>query len=203
VVLFCCCCYYYWFCFGLVFETGFLCSPGFPGTHSIDQAGLKLRDLTCLYLPNAGIKGVCHHCLANWGALHKCSQPLSHFLRIFKKSPLNLYQKSIDQVYIDLFLDSTFWFINLFFFFLLIPRCLDDCLFITKSWSHTLYLGLLCRGLIGNLMSDATFRLIPSNPSTIYPECSSCNTISVYLIWQPPRDPYWSRLQNIFLRCKK
>ena len=34
--------------FGLFvfFKTGFfLCSPGCPGTHSVDQAGLKLRDL--------------------------------------------------------------------------------------------------------------------------------------------------------------
>ena len=31
---------------GLVwfFETGFLCSPGRPGTHSVDQAGLQLRN---------------------------------------------------------------------------------------------------------------------------------------------------------------
>ncbi|MGE9575489.1 hypothetical protein ACQP3C_31120, partial [Escherichia coli] len=28
-----------------VFETGFLCSFGaYPGTHSVDQAGLELRD---------------------------------------------------------------------------------------------------------------------------------------------------------------
>jgi hypothetical protein len=33
-----------------------LCSPGCPGTHSVDQAGLKL---TCL--PSAGIKGVHYH----------------------------------------------------------------------------------------------------------------------------------------------
>jgi hypothetical protein len=26
-------------------ETGFLCSPGCPGTHFVDQAGLKLRNL--------------------------------------------------------------------------------------------------------------------------------------------------------------
>ena len=26
-------------------ETGFLCSPGCPGTHSVAQAGIKLRDL--------------------------------------------------------------------------------------------------------------------------------------------------------------
>jgi hypothetical protein len=29
------------FCF---FETGFLCSPGYPGTHFVDQAGLELRN---------------------------------------------------------------------------------------------------------------------------------------------------------------
>jgi hypothetical protein len=33
-------------CFGLFFETGFLCVAlaGCPGTHSVDQAGLKLRN---------------------------------------------------------------------------------------------------------------------------------------------------------------
>jgi hypothetical protein len=31
--------YLFWF-----FETGFLCSPGCPGTHSVDQAGLELRN---------------------------------------------------------------------------------------------------------------------------------------------------------------
>jgi hypothetical protein len=31
--------------FGFVFfETGFLCSPGYPGTHSVDQAVLELRN---------------------------------------------------------------------------------------------------------------------------------------------------------------
>jgi hypothetical protein len=28
----------------LFFETGFLCSPGCPGTHFVDQAGLELRN---------------------------------------------------------------------------------------------------------------------------------------------------------------
>jgi hypothetical protein len=31
--------YLFWF-----FETEFLCSPGCPGTHSVDQAGLELRN---------------------------------------------------------------------------------------------------------------------------------------------------------------
>jgi hypothetical protein len=31
---------YFWF-----FETGFLCSPGCPGAHFVDQAGLKLKNL--------------------------------------------------------------------------------------------------------------------------------------------------------------
>jgi hypothetical protein len=42
-----------------------LCSPGCPGTHSVDQAGLELRKSACLCLPSAGIKGMCHHCPAN------------------------------------------------------------------------------------------------------------------------------------------
>jgi hypothetical protein len=33
------------FCFVLFFEAGFLCSPGYPGTHSVDHAGLQLRNL--------------------------------------------------------------------------------------------------------------------------------------------------------------
>lgn len=39
-------------------EAGF---SGFPGTHSVEQDGLKLRSV-CLCLRNAGIKGVRHHC---------------------------------------------------------------------------------------------------------------------------------------------
>jgi hypothetical protein len=30
--------------FVLFFKTGFLCSPGCPGTHFVDQAGLQLRN---------------------------------------------------------------------------------------------------------------------------------------------------------------
>jgi hypothetical protein len=37
-----------------------LCSPDCPGSHTIDQASLKLRDSPCLCLQSAGIKGV-HH----------------------------------------------------------------------------------------------------------------------------------------------
>jgi hypothetical protein len=45
--------------FSFVFQDKvFLCSPGYLGTHSVDQAGLKLRS-ACLCLPSAGIKGVC------------------------------------------------------------------------------------------------------------------------------------------------
>ena len=34
-----------------------LYSPGCPGTHFVDQAGLELRNP----LASAGIKGMCHH----------------------------------------------------------------------------------------------------------------------------------------------
>jgi hypothetical protein len=49
--------------FGFVFvfrDEDSLYSPGCPRTHSVDQAGLKLRKSACL--PSAGIKGVHHHC---------------------------------------------------------------------------------------------------------------------------------------------
>jgi hypothetical protein len=42
-------------------------SPGCLGTHSVDQAGLELRNSpasACLCLPSVEIKGVCHHCPA-------------------------------------------------------------------------------------------------------------------------------------------
>jgi len=58
-------CLFGWF--GLVWFLGFfrarvsLCSPGCPGTHSVDQAGFKLKKFACLCLPSAGIKVVRHH----------------------------------------------------------------------------------------------------------------------------------------------
>ena len=36
--------FFFVFVFVLFFETGFLCSPGCPGTHSVDQAGFELRN---------------------------------------------------------------------------------------------------------------------------------------------------------------
>jgi hypothetical protein len=53
--------FFFWFWF---FETGFLCSLGCPGTHSVDQWP-RTQKSTCLCLPSAGIKGVGHHCLAH------------------------------------------------------------------------------------------------------------------------------------------
>jgi hypothetical protein len=40
-----------------------LCSPGCPGTHSVDQASFKLRSppASASLVPNAGTKGVHHH----------------------------------------------------------------------------------------------------------------------------------------------
>jgi hypothetical protein len=46
VVLFC-------FCF---FETGFLCSSGCPGTHSVDQADLELRNSPASSFQVLGLK---------------------------------------------------------------------------------------------------------------------------------------------------
>jgi hypothetical protein len=45
--------------FGLVwfFETGFrCCSPGCPGTHAVDQAGLELRNPPASASPVLGLK---------------------------------------------------------------------------------------------------------------------------------------------------
>ncbi|GAB1300366.1 Zinc finger protein 654 [Apodemus speciosus] len=39
-----------------------LCSPGCPGTHSVDQAGLELRNPPASASQSAGITGVRHHC---------------------------------------------------------------------------------------------------------------------------------------------
>jgi hypothetical protein len=41
-----------------------LCSPDCSRTHSVDQAGSNLQRSACLSFPNAGIKGMCHHCPA-------------------------------------------------------------------------------------------------------------------------------------------
>ena len=38
-----------------------LCSSNCPGTHSVDQAGLELRNPPASVSASAGIKGVCHH----------------------------------------------------------------------------------------------------------------------------------------------
>ncbi|GAB1289332.1 Membrane metallo-endopeptidase-like 1 [Apodemus speciosus] len=38
-----------------------LCSPGCPGTHSVDQAGLELRNLPASASQSAGITGMCHY----------------------------------------------------------------------------------------------------------------------------------------------
>jgi hypothetical protein len=46
-----------------------LCSPGCPGTHFVDQAGLKLRNLPASASQSAGIKGMRHH-----AQLHLCSR---------------------------------------------------------------------------------------------------------------------------------
>jgi hypothetical protein len=53
---FCCC-----FLFFVFWDRVSLCSPGCPGTHFVDQAGLWTQKSACLCLPSAGIKGVHHY----------------------------------------------------------------------------------------------------------------------------------------------
>jgi hypothetical protein len=40
-------------------KTGLSGSPGHPGSLSVDETGLKLRDPPASAFPGAGIKGVC------------------------------------------------------------------------------------------------------------------------------------------------
>jgi hypothetical protein len=60
-----------------LFETGFLCIPGSPGTHSVDQIGLKTQISACLCLLNAS-----HHtqlCLRCVCARTRVRTPASAF----------------------------------------------------------------------------------------------------------------------------
>lgn len=51
-----------WECIRFVFwDRASLCSPGCPGTHCVNQAGLELPEIHCLCPPRAGITGVYHH----------------------------------------------------------------------------------------------------------------------------------------------
>jgi hypothetical protein len=55
-------CYFFCFFFFLVFQDRVsLCSPGCPGTHPVEQAGLELRNPPASASRLPGIKGVCHH----------------------------------------------------------------------------------------------------------------------------------------------
>jgi hypothetical protein len=45
-----------------------LYSPGCPSWNSLCRPGWpRTQKSACLCLPSAGIKGMCHHCLAKWG----------------------------------------------------------------------------------------------------------------------------------------
>jgi hypothetical protein len=61
-------CFVFFILFCFVFQDRVsLCSPGYPGTHSVDKAGLELRNPPAsASLPSAGIKGVRHHCPATF-----------------------------------------------------------------------------------------------------------------------------------------
>ena len=51
--------------FGCFQDRVSLCSPCCPGTHSVDQAGIELRNLPASASQSAGITSVHHHHLAN------------------------------------------------------------------------------------------------------------------------------------------
>jgi hypothetical protein len=53
------------FCFVLFcFETGFLCVAWLSWNLLCRPSWLQIQRSTCLCLPSAGIKGMCHHCSA-------------------------------------------------------------------------------------------------------------------------------------------
>jgi hypothetical protein len=77
-----------------------LCIPGCPGTHSVDQAGLELRNppASVSQVMN-GIKGVCHHCPAECDVFSKtyllpCSgrQPKAVAIASFRSHLVNSEQ---------------------------------------------------------------------------------------------------------------
>jgi hypothetical protein len=51
----------FFFFFFFFFDTVSLCISDCPGTHSVDQAGLELRNLPIFASRVLGSKGVCHH----------------------------------------------------------------------------------------------------------------------------------------------
>jgi hypothetical protein len=55
-----------------VFETGFQCIPGRPGTHPVDQRGLKFTEIDSAFQVLAGIKGVYHRLLETSFYLYLC-----------------------------------------------------------------------------------------------------------------------------------
>jgi hypothetical protein len=57
-----CFCFVLFFCGGVGFqERVSLCNPGCPVTHFVDQAGLKLKKISCFCLPSFGIKDMHQH----------------------------------------------------------------------------------------------------------------------------------------------
>ena len=51
--------------------------PGWPRTHSVDQAGLELTKSACLCLPSARIQGMRHHARLFSLFLFRCMSVLS------------------------------------------------------------------------------------------------------------------------------
>lgn len=60
---FCFCFLGFLFCFVCLFDRVSLCSPGYVGKHSVDQAlqDSNSQRSSCLCFPNAEIKGMHHH----------------------------------------------------------------------------------------------------------------------------------------------
>jgi hypothetical protein len=69
-----------------------LCSSGCPGTHSVDQAGLELRNLPVSASQVLGSKACCHERPASYGVLSVlilCRKQLMWPSRVKRSLPLN------------------------------------------------------------------------------------------------------------------
>jgi hypothetical protein len=77
---------FYLFIFIFYFRDRALCSPGYPGTHSVDQAGLELRNLPASAFQVLGLKACA---TADRPSLFILSA--SHPPRLFPASPTLLW----------------------------------------------------------------------------------------------------------------
>jgi hypothetical protein len=85
----------FWFCFVFPRDRVSLCSLGCPGIHSIDQAGLELRDLPASASQVLGIKACATTPGGKW--IFVSSRPTWYERSRPAKAKETLFQKTIKQ----------------------------------------------------------------------------------------------------------